>query len=173
MATTPATVVVKSKKVRRPAMSTLIKALEKLEPTIKVSEISKLSDERAAEVVARFKNVTTEKKKEACLLTFFKEELNTQLKGGAMFIEMLYTCKTEKTNYARLRPVYRDLVGRGELPDWARRRELLLATSAIWRYTFNGHSASHKFTIDAMMECTDCCAYVQKMVARLKKEGLW
>lgn len=160
-------------KVRRPSMNVLIKALKTVEPNIKVSEIDAITTEKAVSIVQKYQTQVQEEKKVQNYVAFFKEELGSQLKGGSYFVEMLHTCTKEKTDYSRIRPLYRDLVGRKELKDWARRRELLRAVSAIWRYIHNGRQRCHLAKIEEALECQDCCAMTQKMVARLKKQGLW
>lgn len=160
-------------KIRRPSMKALIQALKEVQPNIKVSEIDSLSTEKAVSIVQKYQTQVNKDKETECYVTFFKKELGSQLKGGSYFVEMLHTCSKEKTDYSRIRPLYRDLVGRKDLPDWARRRELLMAVSAIWRYIHNGRQRRHLAKIEEALECQDCCAMTQKMVGRLKKQGLW
>lgn len=153
-------------------ITTLLEALSKLKPDMKVSELGSINPKEATALIKEYSNKSEEEQKSKNFIKVFKKMLSNHIKGGSLFIETLNTCRIEGTDYSRLRPIYRDLVGKKDLNDWYKRRQLLLMTSAIWRYTFNGENSAIKCYIDAERECGDCGAYVQGLISELKKMKL-
>lgn len=105
---------------------------------------------------------------------FFSEELNKYVPGGKLFVAKMNHIRLnyDKLCYQSLTPVYADLVNKPS-EGWAKRRQLLLTASAIWRYTFHGKKSELKSDIEAAVSCSDCGAFVQTMMDRMISEGLW
>lgn len=107
-------------------------------------------------------------------IDFFSEELTKHTAGGKLFVAKMNHIRLnfDKMSYQSLVPVYVDLVNK-PTSGWAKRRQVLLTASAIWRYTFHGKSSVLKSQIEASVSCSDCGAFSQAMVNRMISEGLW
>jgi hypothetical protein len=105
---------------------------------------------------------------------FFTEELEKNISGGKLFAARLNFIRQnyDKMYYQSLNDVYKELINK-PAAGWAKRRQLLLTASAIWRYTFHGRSYDLKCQIEAAMECSDCGQFVRPMVERMIQEKLW
>ena len=103
---------------------------------------------------------------------FFSDELEKNISGGKLFAAQLNHIRQNfnKMYYQSLN--YRELVNK-PTEGWAKRRQLLLNASAIWRYTFHGRSCDLKSQIEAAMECKDCGQFVRPMVERMIQQKLW
>lgn len=102
---------------------------------------------------------------------FLIVELERYINGGKFFVSELNRLRTKGNNYIPMGRVYREFVNKKQ-PGWAKRRQLLLTASAIWRYTFAGHSELRN-DIVAATECTDCGEFARAMVQRMIEEKLW
>lgn len=105
---------------------------------------------------------------------FFAQELENNISGGKLFAARLNFIRQnyDKMYYQSLNDIYKELINK-PAPGWAKRRQLLLTASAIWRYTFHGRSYDLKCQIEAAMECSDCGQFVRPMVERMIQEKLW
>lgn len=105
---------------------------------------------------------------------FFKSELEGNIKGGKLFVSELERLYHTGKGYRAMIRLYHDLVNKGT-KGWAKRRQLLLTTSAIWRYVFKTNAAKSKlrYQIEAVIECEDCGEFATAMVRKMKKEKLW
>jgi hypothetical protein len=105
---------------------------------------------------------------------FFKSELESNIKGGKLFVSELERLYHQGKGYRAMIRLYHDLVNKGTT-GWAKRRQLLLTTSAIWRYVFKTNAAKSKlrYQIEAITECEDCGEFATAMVRKMKKEKLW
>ena len=104
---------------------------------------------------------------------FFASELDSYISGGKLFVHELNRLRHNGNTYRAMIRVYHDLVNKGT-EGWAKRRQLLLTASAIWRYTFKGSEKSKlRYQIEAVTECNDCGQFASAMVRRMKQEKLW
>jgi hypothetical protein len=107
-------------------------------------------------------------------IDFFKSELESNIKGGKLFVSELERLYHKGSDYRPMIRLYHDLVNKGT-KGWAKRRQLLLTTSAIWRYVFKPNAAKSRlrYQIEAIIECNDCGEFAKSMVQRMKKEKIW
>lgn len=108
-------------------------------------------------------------------IDFFEIELEKHIKGGKFFVSEMNRLRTHKNNnYKSLISVYHDLVNKNK-KGWAKRRQLLLTASKIWRYTFKptANRSRIRYELNAILECTDCGEFATAMVKRMQKENLW
>ena len=103
---------------------------------------------------------------------FFASELDSYISGGKLFVHELNRLRHNGNTYRAMIRVYHDLVNK-PTEGWAKRRQLLLTASAIWRYTFKGSKSKLRYQIEAVTECDDCGQFASAMVQRMKKEKLW
>ena len=105
-------------------------------------------------------------------IDFFALELDKYIKGGKLFVSELNRCRNAGRGYQSMGRLYHDLVD-APTEGWAARRQLLLTTSAIWRYTFLSKKGGLKYQIAAVTECDDCGGFASAMVDRMIAEKLW
>ena len=105
-------------------------------------------------------------------IDFFGLELDKYIKGGKLFVSELNRCRNAGRGYQSMGRLYHDLVD-APTEGWAARRQLLLTTSAIWRYTFLSKKGGLKYQIAAVTECDDCGGFASAMVDRMVAEKLW
>lgn len=105
-------------------------------------------------------------------IDFFGLELDKYIKGGKLFVSELNRCRNAGRGYQSMGRLYHDLVD-APTEGWAARRQLLLTTSAIWRYTFLSKKGGLKYQIAAVTSCDDCGGFASAMVDRMVAEGLW
>lgn len=103
---------------------------------------------------------------------FFGATLENYLKGGKLFVAELNRCYKTDNDYRSMIRLYHDLVD-APTEGWAKRRKLLLTTSAIWRYTFKTKRGGLKYQIAADTTCDDCGQFASEMVDRMVAEKLW
>lgn len=105
---------------------------------------------------------------------FFSDELCKHIEGGKLFVGRLNFIRQnyDKMFYQDLMGIYKELVNKPN-PGWAKRRQLLLTASAIWRYTFHGRSKALKAQIEAVAECNDCGEFASAMIERMIQENIW
>ena len=87
-----------------------------------------------------------------------------------MFVSELNRLRHNGNDYRAMIRLYRDLVN-APTKGGAKRRKLLLTTSAIWRYTFKNKKG--KYQIAADTSCDDCGEFAKSMVDRMIAEKLW
>jgi hypothetical protein len=105
-------------------------------------------------------------------IDFFSDELDKYIPGGKLFVARLNFVRQNGQKYHDIAPLHKELVNK-PAAGWAKRRQLLLTASAIWRYTFDGRCRKLRAGIEGAVECTDCGEFVQGMIQRMIKEGLW
>jgi hypothetical protein len=103
---------------------------------------------------------------------FFGATLESHIKGGKLFVSELNKLRHNGNDYRAMIRLYHDLVDAPTI-GWAKRRQLLLTTSAIWRYTFKVNKGGLKYKIAAVTECDDCGEFAKSMVERMIDENLW
>ena len=116
--------------------------------------------------------VLNQEEKSVKFVEFFGATLETYIKGGKLFVSELNKLRHQGNDYRAMIRLYHDLVD-APTAGWAKRRQLLLTTSAIWRYTFKKHSSGLKYQIKAVTECDDCGEFAKSMVDRMIAEKLW
>jgi len=116
--------------------------------------------------------VITQEEKSVKFVEFFGATLETYIKGGKLFVSELNKLRHQGNDYRAMIRLYYDLVD-APTAGWAKRRQLLLTTSAIWRYTFKVKKGGLKYKIAAVTECDDCGEFAKAMVERMIAEGLW
>jgi len=115
--------------------------------------------------------INTTEQKALKYIDFLSVELDKYIKGGKFFVSELNRLRLQGNGYIPMNHVYRDLVNK-KAAGWAKRRQLLLTASAIWRYTFAGQPEL-RGDILAAAECTDCGEFATAMIERMKEEKLW
>ena len=103
---------------------------------------------------------------------FFGATLESHIKGGKLFVSELNRLRHNGNDYRAMIRLYHDLVD-APTEGWAKRRKLLLTTSAIWRYTFKVNKGGLKYQIAADTSCDDCGEFAKSMVERMIAEKLW
>jgi hypothetical protein len=116
--------------------------------------------------------VLNQEQKSVKFVEFFGATLETHIKGGKLFVSELNKLRHQGKDYRAMIRLYRDLVN-APTKGWAKRRQLLLTTSAIWRYTFKVNKGGLKYKIAAVTECEDCGEFAKSMVERMIVEKLW
>lgn len=116
--------------------------------------------------------VLNQEEKSVKFVEFFGATLESHIKGGKLFVSELNKLRHQGNDYRAMIRLYHDLVD-APTAGWAKRRQLLLTTSAIWRYTFKKHSSGLKYQIKAVTECDDCGEFAKSMVDRMIAEKLW
>ncbi len=114
----------------------------------------------------------TQEEKSVKFVEFFGATLDSHIKGGKLFVSELNKLRHQGKDYRAMIRLYRDLVD-APTKGWAKRRQLLLTTSAIWRYTFKVNKGGLKYKIAAVTECEDCGEFAKAMVDRMIAEKLW
>jgi hypothetical protein len=114
--------------------------------------------------------VLNQEEKSVKFVEFFGATLESHIKGGKLFVSELNRLRHNGNDYRALGSVYHDLVD-APTEGWAKRRKLLLTTSAIWRYTFKNKKG--KYQIAADTSCDDCGEFAKSMVERMIAEKLW
>jgi hypothetical protein len=116
--------------------------------------------------------VLNQEQKSVKFVEFFGATLETHIKGGKLFVSELNKLRHQGKDYRAMIRLYHDLVN-APTKGWAKRRQLLLTTSAIWRYTFKVNKGGLKYKIAAVTECEDCGEFAKSMVERMIVEKLW
>ena len=114
----------------------------------------------------------SQEEKSVKFVEFFGATLETYIKGGKLFVSELNKLRHQGNDYRAMIRLYHDLVD-APTAGWAKRRQLLLTTSAIWRYTFKSNKGGLKYQIKAVTECDDCGEFAKSMVDRMIAEKLW
>ena len=114
----------------------------------------------------------TQEEKSVKFVEFFGATLESHIKGGKLFVSELNKLRHQGNDYRAMIRLYHDLVD-APTKGWAKRRQLLLTTSAIWRYTFKVNKGGLKYQIKAVTECDDCGEFAKSMVERMIAEKLW
>lgn len=114
----------------------------------------------------------TQEEKSVKFVEFFGATLESHIKGGKLFVSELNKLRHQGNDYRAMIRLYHDLVN-APTKGWAKRRQLLLTTSAIWRYTFKTKKGGLKYKIAAVTECEDCGEFAKAMVNRMIAEKLW
>ena len=114
----------------------------------------------------------TQEEKSIKFVEFFGATLESHIKGGKLFVSELNKLRHQGNDYRAMIRLYHDLVD-APTKGWAKRRQLLLTTSAIWRYTFKVNKGGLKYKIAAVTECDDCGEFAKSMVERMIAEKLW
>ena len=114
--------------------------------------------------------VLNQEEKSVKFVEFFGATLETYIKGGKLFVSELNKLRHQGNDYRAMIRLYYDLVD-APTAGWAKRRKLLLTTSAIWRYTFK--TKKGKYQIAADTSCDDCGEFAKSMVDRMIAEKLW
>jgi hypothetical protein len=114
----------------------------------------------------------SQEEKSVKFVEFFGATLETYIKGGKLFVSELNKLRHQGNDYRAMIRLYHDLVDAPTI-GWAKRRQLLLTTSAIWRYTFKSNKGGLKYQIKAVTECEDCGEFAKSMVERMIAEKLW
>ena len=114
--------------------------------------------------------VLNQEQKSVKFVEFFGATLETHIKGGKLFVSELNRLRHNGNDYRAMIRLYHDLVD-APTEGWAKRRKLLLTTSAIWRYTFKNKKG--KYQIAADTSCDDCGEFAKSMVERMIAEKLW
>ena len=114
----------------------------------------------------------TQEEKSVKFVEFFGATLESHIKGGKLFVSELNKLRHQGNDYRAMIRLYHDLVD-APTAGWAKRRQLLLTTSAIWRYTFKVNKGGLKYKIAAVTECDDCGEFAKSMVERMIAEKLW
>lgn len=134
-----------------------------------------------AQLIQNFGNITdvmvqpvvlNQEQKSIKFVEFFGATLESHIKGGKLFVSELNKLRHQGNDYRAMIRLYHDLVD-APTKGWAKRRQLLLTTSAIWRYTFKVNKGGLKYKIDAVTECEDCGEFAKSMVERMIAEKLW
>ena len=134
-----------------------------------------------AQLIQNFGNITdvmvqpvllNQEEKSVKFVEFFGATLETYIKGGKLFVSELNKLRHQGNDYRAMIRLYHDLVD-APTKGWAKRRQLLLTTSAIWRYTFKSNKGGLKYQIKAVTECDDCGEFAKAMVDRMIAEKLW
>jgi hypothetical protein len=113
-----------------------------------------------------------QEEKSVKFVEFFGATLESHIKGGKLFVSELNKLRHQGNDYRAMIRLYHDLVD-APTAGWAKRRQLLLTTSAIWRYTFKVNKGGLKYKIAAVTECDDCGEFAKSMVERMIAEKLW
>jgi hypothetical protein len=116
--------------------------------------------------------VLNQEEKSVKFVEFFGATLESHIKGGKLFVSELNKLRHQGNDYRAMIRLYHDLVD-APTKGWAKRRQLLLTTSAIWRYTFKVNKGGLKYKIAAVTECDDCGEFAKSMVERMIAEKLW
>jgi len=116
--------------------------------------------------------VLNQEEKSVKFIEFFGATLESHIKGGKLFVSELNKLRHQGNDYRAMIRLYHDLVD-APTKGWAKRRQLLLTTSAIWRYTFKVNKGGLKYKIAAVTECDDCGEFAKSMVERMIAEKLW
>jgi len=116
--------------------------------------------------------VLNQEEKSVKFVEFFGATLESHIKGGKLFVSELNKLRHQGNDYRAMIRLYHDLVD-APTKGWAKRRQLLLTTSAIWRYTFKVNKGGLKYKIAAVTECDDCGEFAKSMVERMIVEKLW
>ena len=154
-------------------IQTLLASIEELK--VQFSQSIEVLTKSVAQIQTEIASDDQTKEKTALkFIDFFGEELNKHTAGGKLFVAKMNHIRQnyDKLCYQSLTPIYIDLVNK-PTAGWAKRRQLLLTASAIWRYTFHGKSSTLKSQIEAAVSCSDCGGFAQAMVDRMISEGLW
>ena len=114
--------------------------------------------------------VLNQEQKSVKFVEFFGATLESHIKGGKLFVSELNRLRHNGNDYRAMIRLYHDLVN-APTEGWAKRRKLLLTTSAIWRYTFKNKKG--KYQIAADTSCDDCGEFAKSMVDRMIAEKLW
>ena len=114
--------------------------------------------------------VLNQEQKSVKFVEFFGATLESHIKGGKLFVSELNRLRHNGNDYRAMIRLYHDLVN-APTEGWAKRRKLLLTTSAIWRYTFKNKKG--KYQIAADTSCDDCGEFAKSMVERMIVEKLW
>ena len=114
--------------------------------------------------------VLNQEEKSVKFVEFFGATLESHIKGGKLFVSELNRLRHNGNDYRAMIRLYHDLVD-APTEGWAKRRKLLLTTSAIWRYTFKNKKG--KYQIAADTSCDDCGEFAKSMVERMIAEKLW
>ena len=114
----------------------------------------------------------TQEEKSIKFVEFFGATLESHIKGGKLFVSELNKLRHQGNDYRAMIRLYHDLVD-APTKGWAKRRKLLLTTSAIWRYTFKVNKGGLKYQIAADTSCEDCGEFAKSMVERMIAEKLW
>ena len=134
-----------------------------------------------AQLIQNFGNITdvmvqpvllNQEEKSVKFVEFFGATLESHIKGGKLFVSELNKLRHQGNDYRAMIRLYHDLVD-APTAGWAKRRQLLLTTSAIWRYTFKSNKGGLKYQIKAVTECDDCGEFAKSMVDRMIAEKLW
>jgi hypothetical protein len=128
------------------------------------------SSVKVEEEKAKEKEEETAKK----YIDFFSDELDNYISGGKLFVGRMNFIRQnyDKMTYHDLALLHKELVNK-PAAGWAKRRQLLLTASAIWRYTFHGRCYKLRAQIEAVTECNDCGQFAKAMVDRMKSENIW
>ena len=116
--------------------------------------------------------VINQEEKSVKFVEFFGATLESHIKGGKLFVSELNKLRHQGNDYRAMIRLYHDLVD-APTKGWAKRRKLLLTTSAIWRYTFKTKKGGLKYQIAADTSCDDCGEFAKSMVDRMVAEKLW
>ena len=116
--------------------------------------------------------VLNQEEKSVKFVEFFGATLESHIKGGKLFVSELNKLRHQGNDYRAMIRLYHDLVD-APTAGWAKRRKLLLTTSAIWRYTFKTKKGGLKYQIAADTSCDDCGEFAKSMVERMIAEKLW
>jgi hypothetical protein len=116
--------------------------------------------------------VLNQEEKSVKFVEFFGATLESHIKGGKLFVSELNKLRHQGNDYRAMIRLYHDLVD-APTAGWAKRRKLLLTTSAIWRYTFKVNKGGLKYQIAADTSCDDCGEFAKSMVERMIAEKLW
>ena len=114
----------------------------------------------------------SQEEKSVKFVEFFGATLETYIKGGKLFVSELNKLRHQGNDYRAISRLYHDLVD-APTKGWAKRRKLLLTTSAIWRYTFKSNKGGLKYQIAADTSCDDCGEFAKSMVERMIAEKFW
>ena len=91
-------------------------------------------------------------------------------KGATMIVEKLRRCRAI-ADFRYFIPIYK-MAG-----DDLKKRQLLKAVSAVYRYKFGGYKNPEQYSLRSEIKyaaaCDDCGELANILVNRLKKEGLW
>jgi hypothetical protein len=114
----------------------------------------------------------SQEEKSVKFVEFFGATLESHIKGGKLFVSELNRLRHNGNDYRAISRLYFDIVN-APTKGWAKRRKLLLTTSAIWRYTFKSNKGGLKYQIAADTSCEDCGEFAKSMVDRMVAEKLW
>jgi hypothetical protein len=136
-----------------------------------LAQLLQLLDNNSDVMVQKIAPVTiSQEEKSVKFVEFFGATLESHIKGGKLFVSELNKLRHQGNDYRAMIRLYHDLVD-APTEGWAKRRKLLLTTSAIWRYTFKNKKG--KYQIAADTSCDDCGEFAKSMVDRMIAEKLW